>query len=196
MLKKIVIALLVILAAAGGFYYFYWMRTPQYAAGEIQQAVERHDFQLFRERVDLAKVYGYAIDDLSAEARDSDKQEHRIAAGLMKTLKKPLTDEMIRQTEIAFNKKGGKDNSPLAAVTRTMKAYVGSAALSMTDIFDVKETDGKAITSVRLHDKDLNKDFVWKVEMEKDINGRWTATRVVNLKDYLQERKEAILAGK
>lgn len=196
MLKKIVIALLVLLAAAGGFYYFYWMATPQYAAGEIQQAVERRDFQLFRERVDLAKVYGYAIDDLATEARDSDRQEHRIAAGLMKTLKKPLTDEMIRQTEIAFQKKDEKDNSPLAAVTRTMKAYVGSAALSMTDIFDVKEEGDKAIAFVRLHDKDLGKDFIWQVQMEKDVNGRWTATRVINLKDYLKERKESILAGK
>lgn len=196
MLKKCLIALLVILAAAAGFYFFYWIRTPAYAAGEIQQAVAHHDFQLFRERVDLEKVYGYAIDDLADEAQGSDKREHRIAAGLMKTLKNPLIDEMIRQTEIAFNKKGEKDNSPLAAVTRTMKAYVGSAALSMTDIFEVKEEKGKAIASVRLHDKELNQDFIWKVEMEKDVNGRWTAVRVVNLKDYLAARKKAILAGK
>lgn len=196
MLKKCLIALLVILAAAAGFYFFYWIRTPAYAAGEIQQAVERHDFQLFRERVDLEKVYGYAIDDLADEAQGSDKREHRIAAGLMKTLKNPLIDEMIRQTEISFNKKGEKDNSPLAAVTRTMKAYVGSAALSLTNIAEIQETNGKALASVRLHDKELNQDFIWKVEMEKDVNGRWTAVRVVNLKDYLAARKKAILAGK
>jgi hypothetical protein len=27
--------------------------------------------------------------------------------------------------------------------------------------------------------------------MEKDVNGNWTATRILNLKDYLKEREEA-----
>lgn len=39
--KKLIPALVVLLAAAGGFYYFYWMHTPQYAAGEIYQAVTK-----------------------------------------------------------------------------------------------------------------------------------------------------------
>lgn len=195
LLRKLFIVLALILAAAGGFYYFYWMRTPAYAAGEIQQAVSKRDFQLFQERVDLPKVYGHAIDDLTEEARQSDQRDHRIAAGLMKALKKPLIEEMIRQTQLAFdtNSSRKEDPSPLAAVTRSAEAYVGSAALSLTDIFDVKEENGTATASVRLHDKNLKKDFTWKVLLEKDINGNWTATRILNLKEYLAERKQAIL---
>lgn len=49
-MEKLIPALVVLLAAAGGFYYFYWMHTPQYAAGEIYQAVTKKDYQLFRER--------------------------------------------------------------------------------------------------------------------------------------------------
>lgn len=198
LLRKLAIVFAVILAAAGGFYYFYWMRTPAYAAGEIQQAVSRRDFQLFQERVDLPQVYSYAIDDLAEEARQSDQRDHRIAAGLMKALKKPLIEEMIRQTKLAFEADANRkeDPSPLAAVTRSAEAYVGSAALSLTDIFEVKEENGKATASVRLHDKNLKKDFTWKVLLEKDVNGNWTATRILNLKEYLAERKQAILEKK
>lgn len=79
--KKLIPALVVLLAAAGGFYYFYWMHTPQYAAGEIYQAVTKKDYQLFRERVDLEKVYSAALDDLTDEALQSDTRDHRLAAG-------------------------------------------------------------------------------------------------------------------
>ena len=63
LLKKIIIAVIVILAAAAGWYFFYWKNPPAYAAGEIQQAVQHKDLQLFEERVDLRKVYSSALDD-------------------------------------------------------------------------------------------------------------------------------------
>lgn len=183
----------ILLAGAAGFYYFYWSRTPEYAAGEIREAVTEKNFQLFQERVDLEKVYGYALDDLIDEASGSDVKDHRVAAGLMRALKKPLTEEMIRQTGQYFAKNAQPDHSPLAAVTRTIKAYTGSAALSLTDIAQVHQEGDKAKASVRLHDSDLGRDFTWTVTMEKDVNGRWAVTRIDNLKEYLQERKAAIL---
>ena len=69
-----------------------------------------------------------------------------------------------------------------------MSAFLGSAALSFTDVLDVKEKDGKALVNVKVHDKKLDKDFTWQVLMEKDVNGNWTAVKIVNLKDYLKER--------
>ena len=41
---------------------------------------------------------------------------------------------------------------------------------------------------VKVHDKKLDKDFTWQVLMEKDVNGSWTAVKILNLRDYLQER--------
>ena len=54
----------------------------------------------------------------------------------------------------------------------------------------VKEADGKAIAYVKLHDKDLARDFIWQVQLEKDVNGLWTATRILNFTDYLKERMD------
>ena len=77
-------------------------------------------------------------------------------------------------------------DEPVESIT----AYAGSAALSMTDVLNVEEQGNSAIVKVKIHDKDLNKDFIWHVQMEKDINGSWTAVRVLNLKEYLKERKD------
>lgn len=184
--KKAVLVLALILCAAGGWYVLYWSRTPAYAAGEIQQALKKKDLQLFKERVDMDRVYASAVDDTAAYLASDGRVDHELAASLLKMLKKQAVDEMIRQTEIRFTEGNGKESSGKAG--KIMSASLGSAALSLTDILDVKEENGKALVYVKVHDKKLDKDFTWQVLMEKDVNGSWTAVKILNLRDYLQER--------
>lgn len=184
--KKAVLVLALILCAAGGWYVLYWSRTPAYAAGEIQQALKKKDLQLFKERVDMDRVYGSAVDDTAAYLASDGRVDHELAASLLKMLKKQAVDEMIRQTEIRFTEGNNKESSGKAG--KIMSASLGSAALSLTDILDVKEENGKALVYVKVHDKKLDKDFTWQVLMEKDVNSSWTAVKILNLRDYLQER--------
>lgn len=188
MLKKILLCLLLILIGAAGWYFLYWQKTPAYAAGEIQQAVQKKDWGLFQKRVDLSKVYSYALDDILAELQIDGKPQDRLAASLLKSIKKEVVKELIRQTEIKFQEKAPVSKSMLDKPIQTLTAYVGSSALSLTDIFQVEEKDGLAIAHVKLHDKDLNKDFTWDVQLEKDVNGNWNAVRILNLRQYLKER--------
>lgn len=184
--KKAALVLALILCAAGGWYFLYWSRTPAYAAGEIQQALKKKDLQLFKERVDMDRVYGSAVDDTAAYLASDGRVDHALAASILKMLKKQAVDEMVRQTEIRFTEGSGKE--PYGKAGKIMSASLGSAALSLTDILDVKEENGKALVYVKVHDKKLDKDFTWQVLMEKDVNGSWTAVKILNLRDYLQER--------
>lgn len=186
LIKKIILILALLLACAAGWYFLYWSKTPAYAAAEIQQALKKKDLQLFKERVDLDKVYSSAVDDTASYLASDGRPEHALAASLLKMLKKQAVDEMVRQTEIRFTENSEKDASGRAG--KIMSASLGSAALSLTDVLDVKEQDGKALVNVKVHDKKLDKDFTWQVLMEKDVNGNWTAVKIVNLKDYLKER--------
>lgn len=187
-LKKLIVIVVVIILAAAGWYFFYWSKTPAYAAGEIQQAVQKKDLQLFKEHVDMERVYSYAIDDVASYLGADGKPEHGIAASILKLLKKQAVDQLVKETEAKFQNGADKESSQAGKI---MTAYLGSSALSMTDILDVRQEGDKAIASVKLHDKKLNKDFTWKVQMEKDVNGTWTATRIINLKEYINERLEA-----
>ena len=186
LMKKIILILALLLACSAGWYFLYWSKTPAYAAAEIQQALKKKDLQLFKERVDLDKVYSSAVDDTASYLASDGRPEHALAASLLKMLKKQAVDEMVRQTEIRFTENSEKDASGRAG--KIMSASLGSAALSLTDVLDVKEKDGKALVNVKVHDKKLDKDFTWQVLMEKDVNGNWTAVKIVNLKDYLKER--------
>lgn len=190
-MKKIILILAVLLAAGAGWYFLYWSKTPAYAAGEIQQAVKQKDLQLFKERVDMDRVYSYAIDDTVSYLAADGVPDHGLAAAILKMLKQQAVDELVRQTELRFQK---EDVKPSGKPGQILSAYLGSAALSMTDILDVKEENGKATVSVKLHDKKLDHDFTWQVLMEKDVNGSWTAVRILNLKEYLKERQDALLS--
>ena len=190
LLKKLLLVLLLLLAAAGGWYFLYWQNTPAFAAGEIQQAVQKKDWDLFCKRVDVAKVYSYALDDMLAELTADGLPEHAIAASLVKSIKKEVEKELIRQTEIRFKDGAPASKSLFDKPVQTLTAYAGSSALSLTDIFKIEEKDGKAIAYVQLEDKDLARDFIWQVQLEKDVNGLWTATRILNFTDYLKERMD------
>ena len=189
-MKKLFVIIGLIIALAAGFYFGYWTKTPAYAAGEIQQALQKKDLQLFKERVNMEKVYSYAIDDILDELKADSLPEHKIAAAIVKGLKQEIITELIHRTEISFETETRQRKSFLDEPVESITAYAGSAALSMTDVLNVEEQGNSAIVKVKIHDKDLNKDFIWHVQMEKDINGSWTAIRVLNLKEYLKERKD------
>ena len=192
-MKKIFIIIGLILAAGAGFYFGYWTKTPAYAAGEIQQAIQKKDLQLFKERVDMEKVQSYAVDDVLAELKADKAPKYKIAAAVINGLKKELISELIQRTEMKFKTDAPQGKSFLNEPVESVTAYVGSAALSMTDVLDVEEKDHSAVVKVKLHDKELDKDFIWHVQMEKDINENWMAVRVLNFKDYLSERKQLLL---
>lgn len=188
-MKKIFSLLIVILLGAAGWYFLYWQNTPAYAAGEIQQAVAKKDYNLFRSRVDQEQVYSALVDDVSDYLTEDKLPEHYIASALIKGFKKEIVSELIRRTEKEFkSEEAGK--SIADKPVKTITAYIGSSALSMTDVLNVEEKGKEAVVDVKLHDKDLQKDFTWKVLMEKDVNNRWTAVRVLNLKEYIAEREQ------
>ncbi len=172
----------------------FWLldKHPAYAAGEIQQAVQKKDLQLFKERVDMEKVYSSAIDDILSELKADGQPEHKMAATVIRGLKKDLIRELIRRTELKFQAKEVPDSSLMDKPLKSITAYIGSAALSMTDVLDVEEKDGLAFANIKLHDKKLDQDFLWRVQLEKDPNNKWTAVKIVNLKEYMEKRKELL----
>ena len=191
-MKKLFIIIILLVTAAVGFYFGYWTNTPAYAAGEIQQAVQKKDLQLFKERVDMEKVYSSAIDDILSELKADGQPEHKMAATVIRGLKKDLIRELIRRTELKFQAKEVPDSSLMDKPLKSITAYIGSAALSMTDGLDVEEKDGLAFANIKLHAKKLAHAFLWRVQLEKDPNNKWTAVKIVNLKEYMEKRKELL----
>lgn len=121
-MKKIILILAVLLAAGAGWYFLYWSKTPAYAAGEIQQAVKQKDLQLFKERVDMDRVYSYAIDDTVSYLAADGVPDHGLAAAILKMLKKQAVDELVRQTELRFQQETGRFLSRSTSIRPSRKA--------------------------------------------------------------------------
>ena len=56
-------------------------------------------------RVDMEKVYSSAIDDILSELKADGQPEHKMAATVIRGLKKDLIRELIRRTELKFQQK-------------------------------------------------------------------------------------------
>ena len=157
--------------------------TPEELAIQIKAMVTESRGEITAEIEAKLKTLSEGNAEKLKELEETAKKQ---GEAITEMLKKQAVDEMIRQTEIRFTEGNGKESSGKAG--KIMSASLGSAALSPTDILDVKEENGKALVYVKVHDKKLDKDFTWQVLMEKDVNGSWTAVKILNLRDYLQER--------
>ena len=130
-MKKLFIIIILLVTAAVGFYFGYWTNTPAYAAGEIQQAVQKKDLQLFKERVDMEKVYSSAIDDILSELKADGQPEHKMAATVIRGLKKDLIRELIRRTELKFQAKEVPDSSLMDKPLKSITASVSYTHLTL-----------------------------------------------------------------
>lgn len=190
--KRWSIALISIFIFISSGYYFYWINTPMYAAGEIQRAIQTNDYELLLKHVDLEKVYTAALDDSIEVLLSEDTPDNKAIINIIKQLKKPLVKELTKQTESYFyhNK---KTNALFEQPINTLTSYIGLTTLSITNFISVEEQNEYAILTIKLHDKNLNHDFNWKVKMEKDVNGTWCVVRILNLKEYIIERKTLLI---
>lgn len=188
-IKKLLMILLIAAAAAAGWYFFYWRDTPQYAAGEIQQAVDQKDFALLQKRVDLNQVYASALDDIIDELNAHPTGKNERIAWALDNFKPQVIDALITVTQNDFEQKQDKNsNNPAARASRWIETYAGSNALSILHVVSITKENDTAVCTFTVHDKKLNHDFTWKVALQKDINGTWTAVKVLNFKEYLEER--------
>lgn len=190
LIKKLIAAAICVALAGGGGYAYYWMNTPQYAAGEIEEAVRSRDYQLFAKRVDLEKVYSFALDDTVNLLENDGVSDHQTAASIIKALKGPIVSELINQTQLRFQGKK-PSSSVLEKPIEIFNSYMGSAALSITNIADIEQHGREATARVKLHDKKLNRDFTWQLLLEKDVNNNWVVVKIENFPEYLTERMNA-----
>lgn len=186
---------LTVMAAAAGWYAFYWIKTPEYSAGLIRESYETKNFSLFQKKVDLPALYGSVYDDAAAElAETGHVSQNPLTLWAVKRMKGPAVEEMIRQTQNAFEQGGGADpGNPLSEqwITR-LENRAGTAALSLSDIISVSRNGQEAVLSLRLHDQNLNRDFIWKIEMVPSSDGSWKAVKIINFRDYLKERSHVL----
>lgn len=198
-IKKIGIGILVAILIAVSFYFFYWTKTPQYSITLIQQAVKNHNVDKFERYVDLESIYNKAYDDVIAKSvtpkNNTDKVANALFAGFMQMFKptvvsalkeatlKEISGAQKLETSAQQQKGDVKDG-----ITKVSEANRNSELKDISVIYKESEV---AMVGITLHDKELSKDFVLKVKMNKLDNGEWRVKEINNLVEYMEATKKA-----
>lgn len=194
-LKLLLAAVLLCLISAAAWYFLYWIRTPQYSLGLIRESIASHNFESLQKHADLESLYSHGYDDMAAEMPEN-LRNNPLASVIVKSLKGRIISQLIDETGKNFNaaanqKELTKEEQASGDFSNLLKNRVGAAAISMTDIVSVTRNGDEATADIRIHDKNLNRDFIWKIRMVPNSDGSWKAVQIMNLREYLEERSAA-----
>ena len=194
-LKLLLAAVLLCLISSAAWYFLYWIRTPQYSLGLIRESITSHNFVLLQKHADLESLYSHGYDDMASEM-PKNLRNNPLASAIVKSLKGRIISQLIDETgknfDAAANQKGlTKEEQASDDFSNLLKNRIGAAAISMTDIVSVTRNGNEATADIRIHDKKLNRDFIWKIRMVPNSDGSWKAVQIMNLKEYLEERSAA-----
>ncbi len=200
--KKIGIGILVAILIAVSFYFFYWTKTPQYSLVQIQKAIQNHDIDTFEKHVDLDSLYSKVVDDFIVEGMKKEKGglDQTLAAGFIQ-LFKPTMVSMLKDATVENIKGNKKDSEKGKASSKTgsgsneivseLKDKSNVSNLSIKDTTVISQEGNIANVKIKVHDKELNKDFDLKIKMSKLESGQWRLKEILNLIEYLQEVDKA-----
>ncbi len=200
--KKIGVGILVAIIIAVSFYFFYWTKTPQYSLVQIQKAIQNHDIDTFEKHVDLDSLYSKVVDDVIVEGMKKEKGglDQTLAAGFIQLLKptlvsvlKDATVENIKgkKTDGEKGNNSSKNSSDSIAIVSKLQDKSNVSNLSIKDTTVISQEANIANVKIKVHDKELNKDFDLKIKMSKLESGQWRLKEILNLREYLQEVDKA-----
>lgn len=193
-----VLLLIVIIGAAfAGWYYFFYMRTPEFALKQMQQAIEQDDPDAFARYVNLDIVTSRAYDDLTADLFRYDTSltdTQRTSYQKFYTLVKPqLTGGTI--DVIKDRIETGRWISPSGTnilqghqLGIDYERFLERSQLRNTTLVRIGATERKgssAVVDIDVIEDYTQTPFTLQVVMEQDINDRWQIVYIRNYKDYL-----------
>jgi hypothetical protein len=187
-----IILILLALAAGAAFYFLYFVRTPVYALNEARVALKEHDAAKFQRYVDLDSVMGNAFEDIiKAESKinNTDIFSNPFALGILHMLKPSVVELMKQEAVDKIAAKKEEEQRPADpvpdAMKRNMQRHIPLSKLKLKDLQLSQQEGGETNADLVLHNTDLDKDFIAKLEMQKHEDGSWQIIKIKNLPELI-----------
>lgn len=199
--KKIIIGLFVCAILGICYYFFYWIKTPAYSINIIRESIQKHDVNTFEKHVDLDSLYNKGYDDMyvaMSKITGEDFSSNPFLAGMVQMMKPPLVAEFKHKT-LEFVK--GNDNSQTSnqssqddtqtAVINGMENKANIKNLDIRDVSTISQENDSAIIVLKVHSRNIGKDFDLKIKMNKLDDGKWKLKEITNLTEFIIETDKA-----
>ena len=184
------------------FYFFYWTKTPEYSLGIIKDAVKNHDVVQFQQHVDLDTLINKGFDSfMAAEVKNNKDISSPLAQGMIAMLKPQVVETFKKEI---LDTVGGNSSSDKANTSKdgtASHAKRGNELVANIDplknmsangvkkVSTISNNGTTAIVSIVVHDKQVDKDYDFHLQMNKLGNGEWQVKELVNLGDVLAQKE-------
>lgn len=188
-----------VVIAVGIWHHFFYTRTPEYALGEIQSAIEARDKERFAYYVNLDLVTNQAYDDLTRDLFAYDATltpQTRVLFEKFYVLVKP---ELTRGTQEAILRRiesglwtlpDGLDILKGRQLGIDFERFLARTQLRNTTLISVGPVthhDATATAEITVKEDDTDTSFTLAVILEESEDGHWQVAYVKNYRAYLDQ---------
>lgn len=184
------------------FYFLYWTKTPEYSLGIIKDAVKNHDVVQFQQHVDLDTLINKGFDSfMAAEVKNNKDLSSPLVQGMITMLKPQVVETFKKEIldTVSGNSSNDQTNTAKAATvdhanrgnkfTQNMDPLKNMSANGVKKVSTISNNGTTAIVSIVVHDKQVDKDYDFHLQMNKLGNGEWQVKELVNLGDVLAQKE-------
>lgn len=184
------------------FYFLYWTKTPEYSLGIIRDAVKNHDIVQFQQHVDLDTLINKGFDSfMAAEVKNNKDLSSPLAQGMIAMLKPQVVETFKKEIldtvggnssgDRANTSKGGAESRAKRGneLVKNIDPLKNMSANGVKKVSTINNNGTTAIVSIIVHDKQVNKDYDFHLQMNKLGNGEWQVKELVNLGEVLTQKE-------
>lgn len=170
--------------------------SPKKSFSAIEKAVKNHDVETFEKYVDLQSIYSEGFDSFllaSIKWERPDEEVSIAAIGYMMMFKAPIVHELTAFTKQVLEKGEMPKSDSLGELGDELDT-LGVRAWELKRVGSAKKNRVTAIVPVTVYDRQVEKDFVFDIELNKTDEGIWRVKKIANAEDLILTRMVAAKA--
>lgn len=167
--------------------------APKKSMAEIEKAVKNRDLETFEKYVNLQNFFSKGFDSyLTAHKGEEAGAMSAADAGFLSMFKSAIVEELITSAKQTVKKGETLSQSAVGNMGGIAEEF-GIASWNLKHVGSSKKRGKAAIVPVTIHDQQVDKDFVFEIELRKTDDSIWRVQEVANADDLIVAR---ILAAK
>ena len=185
------VAVLLVLSGALAYYFNVYSKTPEYAVGQITEAVKLHDANKFARYVDLDSIAQNGYDDFTEGILDTQSTLSGETLAVIRDFGRIIKNPMIagfKKAVMDYVETGSWENNVAdedGIDTDELISRLGFVGFEVKSIDSVKQVDAdKAVGNITLIDRENGGEFVLEAAFVRE-NGDWRLNSINNVHDYI-----------
>lgn len=191
--NKIIIAAVAAAVILGlGLFFSGVSDAPKKTMSEIAKAVKNSDADTFEKYVDLQSFYSEGFDSMmSASMKWSWPRVNSTAdVGFISMFKAAIVQELVMLSRQVLAKGGTADFSNVGKLEDSVE-MLGVTAWELKRVGSSKKRGETAVVPLTIRDRQVEKDFVFDLELHKTGDGVWRVKKIANAEALILARMAA-----